>query len=95
MVDVERTFESFGYLENIVEEGVDGKQYHEYLQSRLFSPTNTYDDDDDDDDDDDERSLRPLSNSSSESSFSSFYLDDRSSSANSGTYSRYSSSHTV
>ena len=82
MVDVERTFESFGYLENIVEEGVDGKQYHEYLQSRLFSPTNTYDDDDDDDDDD-ERSLRPLSNSSSESSFSSFYLDDRSSSANS------------
>ena len=54
MVDVERTFESFGYLENIVEEGVDGKQYHEYLQSRLFSPTNTYDDDDDDDDDDDE-----------------------------------------
>ncbi len=68
-LDDERIFESFGYLENILEEDVESVvKYRDYLHNS-----------------EDERSLRPPSNNSStsESSFSSFYLDDRSASANS------------
>ena len=78
MVDQEHGFETFGYLENIAEE--EGSEVYDDLQTRLFSPL-----------DDSETDKRPRS-SSSESSFSSFYLDDRSSSANSDSYSRYTTS---